>query len=140
MLNRIICIGRLTKDPELRHTQSGTAVASFTIAVDRDFKNQNGEKEADFVNCVAWKGTAEFVSRFFTRGRMAVVEGRLQSRKYTDKDGNNRTAYEVVASSVYFGDSKKDTDPLDKLADDAAPVSEPILSELENDPEEPLPF
>ena len=139
MLNRIICIGRLTKDPELRHTQSGTAVASFTIAVDRDFKNQNGEKEADFVNCVAWKGTAEFVSRFFTRGRMAVVEGRLQSRKYTDKDGNNRTAYEVVASSVYFGDSKKDTDPLDKLAEDAEPVSEPPISELDED-SEGLPF
>ena len=139
MLNRIICIGRLTKDPELRHTQSGTAVASFTIAVDRDFKNQNGEKEADFVNCVAWKGTAEFVSRFFTRGRMAVVEGRLQSRKYTDKDGNNRTSYEVVASSVYFGDSKKDTDPLDKLADDAAPVSEPKFEELDDSDGE-LPF
>lgn len=139
MLNRIICIGRLTKDPELRHTQSGTAVASFTIAVDRDFKNQNGEKEADFINCVAWKGTAEFVSRYFTRGRMAVVEGRLQSRKYTDKDGNNRTSYEVVASSVYFGDSKKDTDPLDKLADDAAPVSEPSFSELE-EPDGELPF
>ena len=140
MLNRIICIGRLTKDPELRHTQSGTAVASFTIAVDRDFKNQNGEKEADFVNCVAWKGTAEFVSRYFTRGRMAVVEGRLQSRKYTDKDGNNRTAYEVVASSVYFGDSKKDTDPLDKLADDAAPVSEPSFEGMEDEDGAELPF
>ena len=128
MLNKIFLQGRLTRDPELRHTQSGTAVASFTIAVDRDFKNQNGENEADFVNCVAWKGTAEFVSRFFTRGRMAVVEGRLQSRKYTDQDGNNRTSYEVVASSVYFGDSKRDSDPLDKLADDAAPVSYPATA------------
>lgn len=123
MLNRIILQGRLCKDPELRHTQTGTAVASFTIAVDRDFKNQNGEKEADFVNCVAWKSTAEFVSRFFTKGRMAVLDGRLQSRRYTDKDGNNRTAYEVVASSVYFGDSKKD--PLDQLEQDAKPVSYP---------------
>lgn len=143
VLNKIFLQGRMTRDVELRHTQSGTAVASFTIAVDRDFKNQNGEKEADFVNCVAWKGTAEFVSRYFTRGRMAVVEGRLQSRKYTDKDGNNRTSYEVVASSVYFGDSKKDTDPLDKLADDAAPVSYPStsgdLSEVPEDDGE-LPF
>lgn len=140
MLNRIIIMGRMTRDPELRHTQAGTAVTTFTLAVDRDFKSQNGEKEADFINCVAWKGTAEFVSRFFSKGRMAVVEGRLQSRKYTDKDGNNRTAYEVVASSVYFGDSKRDADPLDKLADDADPVSEPSFSEIEDDPNNPLPF
>lgn len=139
MLNKIFLQGRLCKDPELRRTQSGTAVASFSLAVDRDFKSHDGEKEADFINCVAWKGTAEFVSRYFTRGRMAVVEGRLQSRRYTDKDGNNRTAYEVVASSVYFGDSKKDADPLDKLAEDAEPVSEPPISELDED-SEGLPF
>lgn len=140
MLNKIIIQGRLCKDPELRHTQSGTAVASFTLAVDRDFKNQNGEKEADFVNCVAWKGTAETLARYFSKGRMAIVEGRLQSRKYTDKDGNNRTAYEVVASSVYFGDSKRDSDPLDKLADDAAAVSEPSFDEMEDEDPESLPF
>ena len=139
MLNRIVIQGRMCADPVLRHTQTGTAVASFTLAVDRDFKNQSGEKEADFINCVAWKGTAEFVSRFFTKGRMAVVEGRLQSRRYTDKDGNNRTAYEVVASSVYFVDSKKDADPLDKLAEDAEPVSEHPISELDED-SEGLPF
>ena len=110
MLNKIFLMGRMTRDPELRHTASGTAVASFTLAVDRDFKNQDGEKEADFINCVAWKGTAEMLSRYFTKGRMAIVEGRLQSRKYTDKEGNNRIAYEVVASCVYFADSKRDAD------------------------------
>lgn len=139
MLNKVFIQGRMCADPELRHTQSGTAVASFTLAVDRDFKNQSGEKEADFINCVAWKGTAEFVSRFFEKGRLAIVEGRLQSRRYTDKDGKNRTAYEVVASSVYFGDSKKKSDPLDKLAEDAAPVSEPSFEGMEDDPSE-LPF
>ena len=139
MLNKVILQGRFCKDPELRHTQSGTAVASFTLAVDRDFKSQRGEKEADFINVVAWKGTAEFVSRFFTKGRQAIVEGRLQSRKYTGKDGNNRTAYEVVASSVYFVDSKKDADPLDKLAEDAEPVSDPPISELDENSED-LPF
>lgn len=146
MLNRIILQGRFCKDPELRHTQSGTAVTTFTLAVDRDFKSQSGEKEADFINCVAWKGTAEFVSRFVSKGRMAVVEGRLQPRKYTDKNGDNRTAYEVVASSVYFGDSKRDTDPLDKLERDAKPVFYPEpsgnpgeFSELTEDEGE-LPF
>ena len=123
MLNKIVLQGRLCYDPELRHTQSGAAVSSFTLAVDRDFKSHSGERETDFVNCTAWKSVAEFTARYFSRGRMAIVEGRLQSRKYTDKDGNNRTAYEVVASSVYFGDSKKESDHLDKLADDAAPVA-----------------
>lgn len=139
MLNHVTIMGRLTRDPELRHTQSGAAVSSFTLAVDRDFKSHSGERETDFVNCTAWKSVAEFTARYFSRGRMAIVEGRLQSRKYTDKDGNNRTAYEVVASSVYFGDSKRDSDPLDKLADDAAPVSEPSFQEMEDDPSE-LPF
>lgn len=140
MLNHVTIMGRLTRDPELRHTQSGTAVTSFTLAVDRDFKDKNsGETATDWISCTAWKGTAEFVTRYFQKGRMAIVEGRLQSRKYTDKDGNNRTAYEVVASSVYFGDSKRDSDPLDKLADDATPVSEPSFQEMEDDPSE-LPF
>lgn len=144
MLNKIVLQGRLCSDPELRHTQSGAAVSSFTLAVDRDFKSHSGERETDFVNCTAWKSVAEFTARYLSRGRMAIVEGRLQSRKYTDKDGNNRTAYEVVASSVYFGDSKRD--PLDKLADDAAPVSYPAtagspgeFSELQDDDGE-LPF
>lgn len=110
MLNRIIIMGRLTRDPELRRTQSGTAVASFSLAVDRDFKNQNGEKETDFIDVVAWRNSAEFVSRYFTKGRMAVVEGRLQIRLWQDRDGNKRRSAEVVADNVYFGDSKKDGD------------------------------
>ena len=108
MLNRIILMGRLTRDPELRRTQSGTAVASFSLAVDRDFKNQSGEKETDFVDIVAWRSSAEFVSRYFTKGRMAVVEGRLQIRSWQDRDGNKRRSAEVVADNVYFGDSKRD--------------------------------
>ena len=107
MLNKVIIMGRLVKDPELRRTQSGTAVTSFRIAVDRDFKSQDGSKQADFFDVVAWRGTAEFVSKYFSKGRMAVVEGRLQVRDWTDKDGNKRRSTEVIADSVYFGDSKK---------------------------------
>lgn len=111
MLNRIVLMGRLVADPELRTTPNGVAVATVRLAVDRDFKNkQTGEKEADFFNIVAWRQTAEFVSRFFTKGRMAVVEGRLQSRAYTDRDGNKRTAVEVVADNFYFADSKRDAE------------------------------
>lgn len=108
MLNRIIVMGRMTRDPELRRTNSGTAVASFTVAVDRDFKSQSGEKETDFIDVVAWRNTAEFVSKYFSKGRMAVVEGRLQLRDWTDKDGNKRRTAEIVADSVYFGDSMRD--------------------------------
>lgn len=107
MLNRIVLMGRLTRDPELRHTGSGTAVASFTLAVDRDFKDQNGQRETDFIDIVAWRSTAEFVSRYFAKGRMAVVSGRLQIRNWTDKEGNKRRSAEVVAENVYFGDSQK---------------------------------
>ena len=111
MLNHITIMGRLTRDPELRRTGSGTAVASFTLAVDRDFgKNENGERETDFIDCVAWRQTGEFVSKYFTKGRMAVVSGRLQIRSWTDKDGNKRRTAEVVADNVYFGDSKRDSD------------------------------
>ena len=109
MLNKIFLMGRLTRDPELRRTQSGTAVTSFSLAVDRDFKSQNGEKETDFIDVVAWRNTAEFVSKYFTKGRMAIVEGRLQLRDYTDRDGNKRRAAEVIADNVYFGDSKRDS-------------------------------
>ena len=109
MLNKIFLMGRLTRDPELRRTQSGTAVTSFSLAVDRDFKGQNGEKETDFIDVVAWRNTAEFVSKYFTKGRMAIVEGRLQIRDYTDRDGNKRRAAEVVADNVYFGDTKRDS-------------------------------
>ena len=108
MLNHIVLMGRLTRDPELRRTGSGIAVASFTLAVDRDFAAQGAEKETDFVDIVAWRNTAEFVSRYFTKGRMAIVSGRLQIRNWTDKDGNKRRSAEVVADNVYFGDSKRD--------------------------------
>ena len=108
MLNKIILMGRLTRDPELRRTGSGTAVTSFSLAVDRDFKSQSGEKETDFIDIVAWRNTAEFVSKYFTKGRMAIVEGRLQIRDWTDKDGGKRRSAEVVADNVYFGDSKRD--------------------------------
>ncbi|MEG1593254.1 MAG: single-stranded DNA-binding protein [Oscillibacter sp.] len=108
MLNKIIIMGRLTRDPELRRTQSGTAVTSFSVAVDRDFKSQSGEKETDFIDVVAWRSTAEFVSKYFTKGRMAIVEGRLQLRDWTDKEGGKRRSAEVVADNVYFGDSKRD--------------------------------
>ena len=108
MLNHIVIMGRLTRDPELRRTGTGVAVTSFTVAVDRDFgKNENGEKETDFIDCVAWRQTGEFVSKYFTKGRMAVVSGRLQIRSWTDKDGNKRRTAEVIADNVYFGDSNK---------------------------------
>lgn len=109
MLNRIILMGRLTRDPELRRTQNGTAVTSFSIAVDRDFKNKDtGEKSTDFIDIVAWRQTAEFVCDYFSKGRMAVVEGRLQIRDWTGKDGNKRRSAEVLADNIYFGDSKRD--------------------------------
>ena len=109
MLNHIVIMGRLTRDPELRRTGSGVAVASFTVAVDRDFGNRdNGERETDFIDCVAWRQTGEFVSKYFTKGRMAVVSGRLQIRSWTDKEGSKRRTAEVVADNVYFGDSKRD--------------------------------
>ena len=111
MLNHIVIMGRLARDPELRHTQSGTPVASFRLAVDRDFKDKNtGERTTDWIDVVAWRGTGEFVSRYFSKGRMAVVEGRLQIREWTDKEGNRRTTAEVVADNVYFGDSRRDGD------------------------------
>ena len=111
MLNHIVIMGRLTRDPELRRTGSGVAVTSFTVAVDRDFPSkESGEKETDFIDCVAWRQTGEFVSKYFTKGRMAVVSGRLQIRSWTDKDGNKRRTAEIVADNVYFGDSKRDGD------------------------------
>ena len=108
MLNKIFIMGRLTRDPELRRTQSGTPVTSFSLAVDRDFKSQSGEKETDFIDVVAWRSTAEFAAKYFTKGRMAIVEGRLQIRPWTDKEGNSRRSAEVVADNIYLGDSKRD--------------------------------
>ena len=110
MLNRVIIMGRLVRDPELRTTQSGIAVTSFTLAVDRDFKSrESGEKSTDFIDVVAWRQTAEFVCKYFAKGRMAIAEGRLQIREWKDRDGNNRRTAEVVADNVYFGDSKRDS-------------------------------
>ena len=109
MVNKAIIVGRLTRDPELKRTPSGISVTSFTVAADRPY-SKDKEKKADFINVVAWRSTAELVSRYFTKGRMAVVEGRLQIRDYTDRDGNKRTAAEVVADNVYFGDSKRDAE------------------------------
>ena len=108
MLNKVVIMGRLARDPELRRTQSGVSVTSFRIACNRDYKPQGGEAETDWIDIVAWRNTAEFVSKYFQKGRMAIVEGRLQTRDWTDKDGNRRVAVEVVADNVYFGDSKRD--------------------------------
>ena len=149
MLNHITIMGRLTRDPELRMTQSQTQVASFTLAVDRDFGGRDGsERQTDFIDCVAWRQTAEFVSKYFTKGRMAVVSGRLQSRKWEDRDGNKRTSWEVVADNVYFGDSRRDgaesTDSRPSYSSSyEAPKSSPKAAspfeELESDDGE-LPF
>ena len=110
MLNHITVMGRMVRDPEMRRTGSNIPVASFTLAVDRDIANkQTGEKETDFIDCVAWRKTGEFVSKYFSKGRMAVVSGRLQIRNWTDDNGNNRRSAEIVADNVYFGDAKKDT-------------------------------
>ena len=111
MLNHITIMGRLTRDPELRRTGSGIAVASFTVAVDRDFGGRDGgERETDFIDCVAWRQTGEFVSKYFTKGRMIVVSGRLQIRNWNDKEGNKRRSAEVVADNVYFGESKRSSE------------------------------
>lgn len=107
MLNHIAIMGRLTHEPELRRTQSGTPVVSFTLAVERDFKDDSGTRATDFIDCVAWRNTAEFVSKYFTKGMMAIASGRLQIRTWKDKDGNNRRTAEVVADSVYFGEAKR---------------------------------
>lgn len=157
MLNHIVLMGRLTRDPELRRTQSGISVASFTLAVDRDFASRDGgEKQTDFIDIVAWRNTAEFVSKYFAKGRMAVVSGRLQIRDWQDKDGNKRRSAEVVADNVYFGDSKKSSEggyssdggnyggsygsspSYSNNNYNKAPSIEPEFSELEDDGE--LPF
>ena len=119
MLNRITILGRLTRDPELRYTQSGTPVCSFSVACDRDYKDATGEKPTDFIDCVAWRQTAEFVSKYLTKGRMAVVDGRLQLRDWFDRDGNKRRSAEIVANSINFGDSK----PKDQEAPALAPAA-----------------
>ena len=107
MLNHTVIMGRLTRDPELRRTNSGVSVASFALAVERDFKGKNGEKETDFIDCTAWREKAEFASKYFSKGSMAVVSGRLQMKSWTDKDGDKRTGAEVVVENIYFGESKQ---------------------------------
>ena len=127
MLNHIVIQGRLVRDPELRQTQNGTAVATFTLAVDRDF----AKDQADFFSCTAWRNTAEFVSKYFRKGQLAVVSGKMQSRNWTDKDNNKRTAWEIQAENVYFGESKRDTPELHQVS----PELHPVL-----DDEEDIPF
>ena len=133
MLNHIVLMGRLTRDPELRYTQSQIPVASFSLAVDRDFGGRDGgERQTDFIDIVAWRSTAEFVSKYFTKGSMAVVSGRLQIRDWTDKDGNKRRSAEVVADSVYFGGSKRREADAAPAAYDARPVAvQPTEADME---------
>ncbi len=131
-LNRIVIMGRLARDPELRHTQSGVAVASFTLAVDRDRKNTQGERETDWIDVVAWRNTAEFVSKYFAKGRTVVVEGRLQLRDWTDKEGNKRRNAEVHADNVYFGEFVKQEDGAKK-------AEEPQFEDIPDDDGD-LPF
>ena len=123
MLNKVFLMGRLTRDPEIRYTQSGTSVTNFSLAVDRDFKGSDGEKQVDFIDCIAWRKTSEFVSNYFDKGRMAVVVGSLQVRDWTDKEGNKRRKTEVIVEKIYFADSKK-KDPLDALKDSAGDAYE----------------
>ena len=138
MLNHIVLMGRLTRDPELRQTGSGISVASFTIAVDRDYTAQGAEKETDFVDIVAWRGTADFVSKYFAKGRMAVVSGRLQIRNWQDKEGNKRRSAEVVADNIYFGESKKDSQGSNSTQS-SEPAQSTDFAPLDDDDSE-LPF
>jgi single-strand DNA-binding protein len=143
MLNHIVIMGRLTRDPELRRTGSGTAVTNFTLAVDRDFASKDGgEKETDFIDCVAWRNTGEFVNKYFTKGRMACVAGRLQLREWTDKDGNKRRSAEVVADNVYFADSKSAADGGASSPTPATPAAAPAGNNFAalDDDDEGLPF
>lgn len=153
MLNSCVLMGRLTADPELRKTQSGLSVTSFTLAVERDFKDNNGNKITDFIPCVAWRQTAEFVCKYFAKGQMAIVEGSLQTRDWQDNNGNKRRAFEILANTVYFGGSKKDegggnsynnygTPPPARTSDrsQSAPAPKQMeMDEIEDDDDE-LPF
>lgn len=134
MLNHIVLMGRLVNDPELRMTGSNTAVASFRVACDRDFKGKDGNKETDFVDIVCWRNTAEYACKYFSKGRMIVVAGRLQMRNWTDKDGNKRTSAEIVADNIYFGDSKRE----DSFSDTSNAFSNPVSIDFDED--DTLPF
>jgi single-strand DNA-binding protein len=139
MLNHITIMGRMTRDPELRRTGSGVAVASFTVAVDRDFGN-SGEKETDFIDCVAWRQTGEFVNKFFAKGSMIVVSGRLQIRSWTDKDGNKRRNAEVVADNVYLGGSKNQDTHTGFVPNESVPAPSAQNFALLDDDDAQLPF
>ncbi len=130
MLNRVCLMGRLTRDPELRQTQNGVSVTTFTLAVDRNYQADKSNRQADFINIVAWRHTAEFAEKYFTKGQLVAVEGSIQTRSYQDKDGNSRTAFEVVADQVYFAE-KKNTN-----------AAQPDISEFEefDDADGDLPF
>lgn len=148
MLNHIVIMGRLTRDPELRRTQNGTPVTTITVAVDRDYQSREAqEKQVDFIDAVAWRSTAEFVSKYFTKGKMIVVEGSLQSRKWTDKNGANRTSWEIQIANVYFGESRRDSQSGEYAASSygeqsygtsPAPANGDGFTEIEEDGE--LPF
>ena len=147
-MNQVVLMGRLTRDPELRHTGTGTAVASFTLAVDRGYASRDsGERQTDFIDIVAWRNTAEFVSKYFVKGQMAAVMGRLQIRDWTDKDGNKRRSAEVVADNIYFTESKKSREAAgfqaparnDYDSGYTAPVTGSDFSELDEDDGD-LPF
>lgn len=143
MLNSIVVMGRLTRDPELRYTQSQTPVASFTLAVERDFADkQTGERATDFIDCVAWRSSGEFVSKYFQKGSMAVVSGRLQMREWTDRDGNKRTSAEVVVVNIYFGESKRrgDTPSPSTPAFNYAAPSGSTFQDLNDEDDGDLPF
>jgi len=141
MLNHITLMGRLTKDPELRYTNSSVPVASFTLACERDYgAGEDGKKQADFVECVAWRGTGEFISKYFAKGRMMVVSGRLQSQKWQDRDGKNRTSWEINVDNAYFGDSKRDGDGGNQSAE-YAPPPRTQFTDIEDDEDDgELPF
>lgn len=147
MLNHITIMGRLTRDPELRYTQAQTPVASFTLAVDRDFGGKDGaDRQTDFIDCVAWRSTAEFISKYFSKGSLAVVAGRLQLRDWTDKEGNKRRNAEVIVENIYFGESKRRDGESGSYSSGSfsAPVSAPapVGNEFEDlsDDDAELPF
>lgn len=144
MLNHIVIMGRLTRDPDLRYTQSQLPVVSFTLAVDRDFSGKDGgEKQTDFIDCVAWRSTAEFVNKYFTKGSMAAVSGRLQLRDWTDREGSKRRSAEVIVDNIYFGGSKKDNSAASQSAPQqshSAPAYEQSRFVEMNDGDEELPF
>lgn len=137
MLNDIVLQGRLTRDPEAKATASGISCATFTLACEQDYRNQNGERDTDFFDVVAWRGTGDFVQRYFRKGQMAVVKGRLQTRQWTAEDGSKRKTVQIVADSVYFCDSAKEAGNTSQAKNDPAPVEETEYTPVETDD---LPF